>query len=148
MVEKQVDKGLWKSMFNVVPGIWWVLFKEGQRPCMTWNTGEGGLTVRWPYVVESSSSVVLGPEEFLAFPTRSFTQGFVYTTIINYGCRQASTLTPAWPWNSQRKTWVRLRQVPALFTHRWLDKKKSFEHWILPVEWRSEIRAGLTARRG
>lgn len=69
---------------------------------MTWNTGKGGLTVRWSYVVESSSlsagrssPVVLGPQEFLAFPTRSFTQDFSYTANINYGCRQASTPTTA-----------------------------------------------------
>lgn len=76
-------------------------FKQGQRPWPGTLAREGS-QLGGPMVVESSSlsagrssPVVLGPQEFLAFPTRSFTQDFSYTANINYGCRQASTPTTA-----------------------------------------------------
>lgn len=71
-------------MHNAVPGghSEWKTFQIRAK-AMTWNSGKGGLTVMWWYVVDSSPQsagrswpVVLGPQELLAFPTRSFTQDF------------------------------------------------------------------------
>lgn len=82
-------------------------FQTGAKT-MTWNTCKRGFTVRWSYVVESSSlsagrssPVVLGPQEFLAFLTRSFTQDFVYASASTMAASKLPL--PHRPWNSQGK---------------------------------------------